>query len=273
MSPITPDATVLITGASAGIGREMALLLGPRARRLLLLARRTERLESLKEALLATTPGLQVRVLQVDLSDAAAVERLEQALASETIDVLINNAGVGHMEFFETTTPSTLHKMVELNITSLVRLTRALSPGMVARGRGGILNISSAFAFSFLPQFAVYAATKHFVSAFSEGLRLDLSGTGVTVTQACPGPVASEFGAVAGTEHLTIQRFIRISSEQCARDILRGFERGRALVIPGHLAPIVMAIVRLIPAAWHRPVLGFVARVTRRRAPRLPASS
>src|SRR5262245_30878299 len=195
MRPPIDGAYVLITGASSGIGRELARLLAPRAHTLVLVARSVERLAELSSELEKVRPELQVVVDKCDLSvvgaEAAMLERVLPKVGR--IDVLVNNAGVGDMSLFDMSDPKRVIDMIHLNVTSQVALTRALVGPMVERGSGGILNISSGFGLSFLPGFAAYIGTKHFTTGFTEALRSDLAGTGVVVTQVCPGPVATEF--------------------------------------------------------------------------------
>ena len=263
------DGTVMITGASSGIGRELARLVAREAKALVLVARRRDRLEELKTELLAAKKDLVVHLEVRDLADPAAVEPLVAAAreAVGEIDVLVNNAGVGDMAMFDLSDATRVRKMIDLNVTSLVALTGALVPGMVARGRGGVLNISSGFGLSFLPSFAVYVGTKHFVTGFTEALRCDLAGTGVTVTQICPGPVATEFEQNIG--NFTGQKvpgLLEISAERCARASLRAFRAGRAISIPGAVFWILMRLFVIpSPRFMHRIVGNVVARVLRRR--------
>src|SRR5438067_2633335 len=190
---------VLITGASAGIGREFARQLVGRAGSLVLVARRRERLEELRNELTVHDPNLNVRIHQTDLSDANAVKELCDWLEREriAIDLLINNAGLGDRGPFATSEPERVKEMIGVNVMALTVLTRALSPGMIARKRGAILNVSSSASFLPIPDFAVYAATKAYVTSFSEAICAELHGTGVTVASLCPGPVHTEFSKVA----------------------------------------------------------------------------
>jgi short-subunit dehydrogenase len=231
------DGTVLVTGASAGIGTELARLFAARAKKLVLVARRTERLEALKKELVGKRPELTVFVEPCDLSDIdatrAMLERVKQSAGE--IDVLVNNAGFGDSGLFEKSDWKRIDQMVRLNILALTYLTHALVPGMVARGRGGVLNISSGFGLQFAAGFAVYVGTKHYVTGFTESLRAEVNDRGVVVTQACPGPVESEFAEVAGVKGDELPAGLMIKADQCAREVVLGFERGRPLVVPGFL--------------------------------------
>jgi hypothetical protein len=251
-SPID-GGVVMITGASSGIGLEMARVVAPRCRRLVLVARREERLTALRDELLKLRPDLSVTVRLCDLSDASQTASL--AAECGDLDVLINNAGVGDMSLFERADETRLCAMMELNMTSLVRLTRAALPGMLARKRGGILNVSSGFGLSYLPGFAVYVGTKHFVTGFTESLRAELRGTGVTVTQVCPGPVATEFEQNIGnfTGHKA-PSLIEISAARCAKVAIRGLDRKRGMVVPGLAVGLSLLLVQFTP----RPVVRWV---------------
>jgi len=193
------NCTVLITGASAGIGREFARQLATRVRQLVLVARRGERLEQLRQELSARNRHLKVRTRIVDLADSAQLEALIDWLAHEKIeiDLLINNAGLGDLGPFATSDPRRNHEMLLVNVVALTVLTRSLLPHMLVRKRGRILNVSSCAGFLPIPEFAVYAATKAYVNSFTEALRAELRGTGVSVCALCPGPVHTEFNEVA----------------------------------------------------------------------------
>ena len=188
--------TALITGASSGIGLELAKLFARDGYELVLVARRVERLEELGREL-TQRHGVRCHTISVDLAqpDAAAeiVRRLEGA--GPAVDVLVNNAGFGVLGPLATTEPETAGRMIRVNIEALTQLTRALLPGMLARRRGRILNVASTAGFAPGPLMAVYYATKAYVISFSEALAEELRGTGVTVTVLCPGPTRTEFQA------------------------------------------------------------------------------
>jgi short-subunit dehydrogenase len=249
---------IVVTGASSGIGREIAVQLAPRARAVALVARRRERLDRLAAELRELHPRLEVHVFPCDLADREAARALASALlaALGEVDVLVNDAGFGCLGVFDRADLDAQTRMIDVNVTSVVVLTRALLPGMVARRRGAILNVSSGFGLSFAPGFAVYVGTKHFVTGFSESLRLDLGGTRVVVTQVCPGPVATEFEEVAGnfTGH-EVPYAVQITAAHCARDAIAGLERGRALVVPGLVPRIGMALLAWTPRVLQRLAL------------------
>jgi short-subunit dehydrogenase len=255
--PPIDGGSVLVTGASAGIGRELALLLAERAGTLVLLARRAERLQELQKNLLAQHPRLGVVILAVDLSDEAEVDRVLAELREQVapVDILVNNAGVGDQALFDRSDWHRTRQVLQTNVLAVAQLTAALLPQMVARGRGGVLNIGSGAGLAVMPASAAYCASKHFVDGFSEALRADLAGTGVVVTQVCPGPVDSEFDSVAGSEGGMVggpPQFLRISAQQCAREALDGFDRGAALVFPGRAHRAAMAVLPLVPRPLQR---------------------
>jgi short-subunit dehydrogenase len=230
---------------------------------LILVARREERLQALKEDLLRLHSTLQVEVSPCDLTDPTAIDTMLQDLQERigSIDILVNNAGLGDVSRFHTTSLEKLDWMLRVNVNALTHLSHRLIQPMVARGRGGVLNISSSFAFTFMPGFGAYAASKMYVTGLTEALRLELRGTGVSITQICPGPVATEFEAVAGNPlGKSVPSWIEMSPERCARISVRAFRRGRALVIPGVLMKVVMGLTRITP----RPVLRFVYRLVAR---------
>ncbi len=255
--PPIDGGTVLVTGASAGIGRELAVRLAPRARTLVLLARRAGRLEDLRTSLLAQHPRLQVLTMPVDLSDEDDVDRAlaEAGKQAGAVDVLVNNAGVGLEALADRTDWARVRNVLHTNVLAVAQLTTALVPAMVERGRGGVLNMGSGAGLTVMPAAAAYSASKHFMDGFSEALRADLTGTGVVVTQVCPGPVDSEFDQVAGSAGGMTggpPQFLRISAAQCAREALAGFDRGVPLVFPGRAYRIAMHALPLLPRELSR---------------------
>jgi uncharacterized protein len=250
----------LITGASAGIGREFARQLAGRAGSLVLIARRLERLEELRDELTKKDPNLNIHCRAVDLSQASEVEELCAWLEREKIavDFLINNAGLGDHGSFATAEPQRVREMLAVNIVALTTLTRALLPGMIQKKRGAILNVSSSAGFLPLGKLAVYAATKAYVTSFSEAIRAEVRGAGITVTTLCPGPVATEFSEVAqrssGKQQKPNPAFMHVRVEEVVRAGLAAIERDKPLVIPGLVVKIAMLLVRLTPMAILRRV-------------------
>jgi uncharacterized protein len=242
----------LITGASAGIGREFARQLAGRARSLILLARREQKLTELRDELRQQYPNLTVHIRRTDLGDLAQLKELMAWLDHEKIevDLLINNAGLGDVGPFAASDPIRNEQIALVNMVALTSLTRHLLPQMIARKRGGILNVSSSAGFLPIPTFAIYAATKAYVTSFSEALRAELRGTGVSVCALCPGPVHTEFQEFAkrsGGQPENGPEFVHVSVEQVVRDALTGLEANRPLVIPGLPMKIGMFLVRITP--------------------------
>ncbi|HMJ04652.1 MAG TPA: SDR family oxidoreductase [Chthoniobacterales bacterium] len=245
-------STALITGASAGIGREFARQLAPRASKMVLVARRTARLEELRDELVKQHPKLEVHVCPTDLSKHKSVSQLCECLAEKGIapDLLINNAGVGDRGSFATSDFGRVNDMMQVNVVSLTLLTRKLLPAMIAAKRGAILNVSSSASFLPIPGMGVYAATKAYVTSFSEALRTEVRGCGITVVALCPGPVHTEFDTVAkrpSEPKDDAPEFTYVPTEVVVRNALLGLERGRALVIPGVAMKVAMSLVRLTP--------------------------
>jgi len=179
------------------------------------------------------------------------------------VDVLVNNAGLGEPELFERSTWSRIRQIVEVNIVAMLRLSHHFLPAMISRGgHGAILNIGSGAGYAAMPNAAVYTASKHFVRAFTESLRAQLAGIGVTVSEAAPGPVESEFDQVAGIEGGATpgQGIFRITAQECAADIVREFERGAPVIFPGRNYRWLMKMQPLMP---RRLVATHVAQAAR----------
>lgn len=248
--------TALITGASAGLGREFARQLAPRARVLILVARRQDRLDELSAEL--ARPGLTIRCHAADLGNSEALEAFISALAAgeDRVDLLINNAGMGDHGLFEECEWPRVEAMLDVNIRALTRLTRALVPQLVRAGKGAILNVSSIAALMPVPKMTVYAATKAYVSSFTEGLRAELKGTGVSVTALCPGPIDTEFFVRAERPGMDsgvpTPEFFKVSAAQAVQEALEAAEDGRARVIAGWQVWAAMTLVALIPIALLR---------------------
>lgn len=192
-----------------------------------------------------------------DLSDEADVERVLGEVQERVgpVDVLVNNAGVGDEALFDRAEWDRTRRVLHTNVFAVAQLTQLLVPSMVQRGRGGVLNIGSGAGLSVMPAGAAYCASKHFIDGFSEALRADLAGTGVVVSQVCPGPVQSEFDQVAGAAGGIAggpPNFLKISAARCAKDALSGFDRGAALVFPGRAYRILMAMLPLLPRRLQR---------------------
>mgnify|MGYP001324480674 CR=1 FL=1 len=229
----TVKNVALITGASSGIGLELARVHASRGGDLILVARRLDRLNEIKDELQEKF-GIEVEVLDMDLArDNAGKELFEEIIRRQLpVDILVNNAGFGGHGYFYEREWSRDHDMILLNILTLTELTRMFLPSMVERGSGRILNVASMAGFIPGPFQAVYYATKAYVLSFSEAIASELDGSGVTVTALCPGPTKTEFeevANVAGSKAFMIQA----SVESVARYGYKSMLKGRAVAVPG----------------------------------------
>jgi short-subunit dehydrogenase len=244
--------TALVTGASGGIGEELARLLAAGGANVVLLARSADRLATLA-AQLSRDHGVKASVIAQDLSAPEAVDAIAGELAAQqlSIDILVNNAGFGVYGPFATTPAADEARMLQVNVVALTMLTKRLLPGMVARRHGRVLNVASTAAFQPGPLMAVYYASKAYVLSFSEALSNETSGTGVTVTCLCPGPTETGFQDRA---RLGESRLFSALSVASAADVARagydGMMAGRALVIPGLFNKVGVQALRVAPRAF-----------------------
>jgi short-subunit dehydrogenase len=271
-SPID-GGVVLLTGASSGIGAALAEQLAPRAAVLVLVARRVDRLDALAARLRARHPTLVVDVQGVDLGEASAAAPLVAGCEARhgRLDVLINNAGMGQMGLFHEGDPDKLLQMLQINVVGLTLLTRAALPGMVQRGSGAVLMVSSGFGLTWTPLFAAYIGTKHHVTGFTEALRSELRGLGVRVGQLCPGPVATEFEAVAGNPTgEKVPPWVELSAEAAAAAGIAVIDGDRAMAVPGLVAHLAILSGRLSPRWLLRLLYGAMAPGLRARIAQAP---
>ncbi|MDP8908086.1 MAG: SDR family oxidoreductase [Chloroflexota bacterium] len=249
--PITPldDRRVaLVTGASSGIGLELARLLAADGMRLVLVARDAAKLDSVAQEL--GTAGWPALTIAQDLAAPNGVDRVMAHLDGIDVDVLVNNAGYAIYGAFAETALEAELAMLQVNVMALTALTKRLLPGMVARGRGRILNLGSTAAFLPGPLMTAYHASKAYVLSFSEGLAEELRGTGVTVTVLCPGPTRTGFQQRAAMEE---SRLIKAVSLQSAADVARagyeGMMAGKTVVVPSWSDRITSIAPRFVPRA------------------------
>lgn len=239
----------LVTGASSGIGYDLARILAADRHDLVLVARSADRLRALADEL-AARHGIRALALPADLSDPAAPTAIMSALGERavSIDILINNAGFGTYGPFASSDPARELAMLQVNIVSLVHLTRLVLPGMLERRAGRVLNVASTAAFQPGPLMAGYYASKAFVLHFSEALANELRGSGVTVTALCPGPTRTNFQVAA---EMRASRLVRgplmMDSLPVARAGYEAMLRGRPLIIPGLPNRIMSLAVRVLP--------------------------
>jgi uncharacterized protein len=253
MSLPKPDiqTTVVITGASSGIGAELARGLARRGFPLLLVARRRERLDELANEV-GEEYSVAVEVLPLDLSDSKARAKLGNRLRSEPIGGLCNSAGFGTSGVFHELPVDRESEEVTLNTLVLMELTHAALPGMVERGAGAVMNIASIAGFQPVPYMAVYSATKAFVQTFSEAVHEELHGTGVSVTCLCPGPVPTEWAEIANAERFSIP-LAQVSPRDVAEAAIGGMLSGRRSVVPGVVPKVVSTGGRFVPRSLLLP--------------------
>jgi uncharacterized protein len=255
--------TALVTGASSGIGAAIASELASRGFSLVLAARREERLRSLATEL-TSEHGVGAEIIAADLGDEAERDRLQSELVGggRSVEVLVNNAGFGHQADFARSPRERMVEMVRVNVEAVVDLTSRFIGPMVERGRGSVINIASLGAFQPLPGSAVYGASKAFVLSFSEAIRTELRGTGVTVTAVCPGPVRTEFMAAAevpGVEDRT-PGIVWMSAEDIARHAVDGAAHDKRVVVPGTLNRAGALAGQHSPRAVALPLIGRIWR-------------
>jgi len=245
--------TVLITGASAGLGYEFARQLAPVVSTIVLTARRNDRLVTLESELNVINPKLKLFSHALDLRDKDELERFCDWLDKSglVIDLLINNAGLGDHGPFADSAWARVNSMLQVNVYALTYLIFRLLPSMRKAGRGAILNVSSIASLLPLPNNAVYAATKAYVTSFSEALRAELRSSKISVTALCPGPVETEFlsRATRGTarqKHTAPECFI-VSVQEVVRQALEAVAHDRARVIPGITVNLAMSVIAFLP--------------------------
>jgi short-subunit dehydrogenase len=243
--------TAVVTGASSGLGRELAVLLAARGERVLAVARRAEALDELQ----ATSPRIEPVV--ADLATAEGRDALVERVRD--VDVLVNNAGFGFLGPFVTAPPAVTHEMTEVNVVALTDLTARWLPGMLERGAGRVVNVASTAAFQPGPLMAVYYATKAYVLSFTEALAEELRGTGVTATAFCPGAFSSGFQSVAGLEGSRLVRGRRLpTSADMASAALAAMDRGTVVAVPGALNKAGAVAPRFAPRPFVRRMVRWV---------------
>lgn len=246
------NKTAVITGASSGIGMELARLFAADGFDLIVTARRTDLLQQLSDEL-NKAHGTRVYIIQMDIAQPYAGEALWKAISDITpnIEVLVNNAGVGDASDFATESPAVIERMIHLNISTLTSLTRHALPQMVLRGSGKILNVASLAGYQpGGPGMAVYYATKSYVLSFSRALRCELSGSGVGVTVLCPGATATEFEQTAGAQKTWLFHWSKpMDAKTVALAGYRGMQRGCGEVVPGWMNKFLAVSPRFSPTA------------------------
>jgi uncharacterized protein len=257
------SSTALVTGASSGIGVAMAGELASRGHSIALVARREERLRTLAKDL-SGEHGVETEVIAADLGDPSERDRLADELRGRgrAVEVLVNNAGFGHQADFATSPRERMVEMVRVNVEAVVDLTSRFVGPMVERGRGSVINIASIGAFQPLPGSAVYGASKAFVLSFSEAVRTELRGSGVSVTAVCPGPVRTEFTEAAGIPGVEERTpgIVWMSAEEIARHAVDGAAHDKRVVVPGMLNRASALAGQHSPRAVALPLIGRIWR-------------
>jgi short-subunit dehydrogenase len=249
----------LVTGASAGIGAAFARALAAQGHDLVLAARRRDRLEALAKEVEARH-GVSAAIEIVDLAEEAELARLADSVAADAPDLLVNNAGFGTLGAFADLDLERELEQIRLNVVALVRLTRAALPGMRARGRGAIVNVSSLAGENAGPFTATYSATKAYVTSFSESLHEELRGSGVVVQALLPGFTRTEFQEVAGVDPNRVPGFAWMSAERVVEASLAALARGDAVCIPGVGNRLLGGVSALAPRGLARRLLGTLQR-------------
>lgn len=248
----------IITGASAGIGVELARLAAADGFRPLLVARRRERLEKLAQELDATYE-CGTRTLAVDLAARGGADEVLAAADGERVEMLINNAGFGTFGPFAKTPLERTTALLDLNVTALTRLTQLCLDGMIGRRRGFVMNVASTAGFMPGPGMAAYYASKAYVLSFSEALASELKGSGVVVSALCPGPTRTEFQGAAGMEGSPLLERLRyMSAADVARIGYRGLKSGRPVVVTGFANKATTWLPRLLPRRLTTRIVGAI---------------
>lgn len=251
-----PFRSALVTGASSGIGEAMATRLATAGIPVVVVARRTDRLESLA----AAHPG--VTVLTADLASPSGLAAVVERIGAGDLDLVVNNAGFGTSGEFHELDPDRLHDEVALNVQALTRLSHAALAIMRPAGRGYLLNVSSVVSFQPAPKLAVYAATKAYVTSLTESLHEEARGSGVHVTALCPGLTRTEFQSVSSTERYATEypSFAWTSAESVAECGLRDVARNKAISVPGALYKGMVGVTGVTPRSVARRLSSLVQR-------------
>lgn len=250
--------TALITGATSGIGYELAKVFAMHGYDLLLIARRADRLEKMKQEF-AKTYNVSANYIVKDLAESAAPQEIADEIKKSgmVIDVLVNNAGVGVYGSFSHTEREKELNMIKLNINALTDLTKLLLGDMIHRRCGGIINVASTAAFQPGPKMAVYFASKAYVLSFSEALREEVRRYGIVVSCLCPGTTQTEFQKIAATDGIlgSLRDDVMMDAHTVAEIAYRGFVRRKAIIIPGSKNKLLIVLQRLLPRSIVRRVV------------------
>jgi short-subunit dehydrogenase len=253
-----PNSTCLVTGASSGIGSEIARGLARRGHGVTLAARREDRLRELADEI-SEEHSVRAETISVDVSDTDARGALKAGIEERglTVEVLVNNAGFGSGGKFTELDPEEEASIIRTNVEAVVALTGHFLPDMVERGRGAILNLASLISFQPVPFQATYGASKAAVLSHTEALHEELRGTGVTITAVCPGPVRTEFGEMGGFGGADdkIPDFVWLEADKVAEDAIEGMEKGERVVVPGALNQLAAFSGHYMPRSMLLPIV------------------
>jgi short-subunit dehydrogenase len=264
----TKDCSAVITGASSGLGAEFARQLAPHARALALVARREPEMANLAASLAKSHPNLRIAVIPCDLADPDARSQLPAHLASLGFrtNFLINNAGLGDYGEFASAPWHRVHDILKVNIETLTHLSHAFLPDLATAAPSAILNVSSLAGELPIPDFAVYAASKAYVSSFSEALRIELKSQRITVSAFAPGPIHTNFGQTArrtATEKPTQPEWSYVPADKAVASALAALRAGRARCTPGFIPATTARLINCLP----RPLLRAILSLRPRRSP------
>lgn len=248
---MTQTSAALITGASSGIGQDIARILAERGHDLIISARRKDRLQKLA-ADLSTAHKVRVDVVEADLAEPEGAQKLYRNATAlrKDIQILVNNAGFGKQSLVLEHSIEEIRSMIQVNITALTELTRLFAADMKAQGNGRILQLSSIGAFQPSPVYAVYSAAKAYVLSFSYAMNFELKGTGVSVTTMCPGITETEFHEVAGHEKTGFMKTFSMTSRKVAEIGVNAMMKRRAKVIPGFSNAFNSFLMESMPRAF-----------------------
>ncbi len=248
------------------MGEEFALQIAPRVGKLVLVARREPLLQKLANRIRQRHPHVEIAVFEVDLTRETERARLVETLSQRGLqpDLLVNNAGLGDYGEFATAEWGKLRDMLRVNVEALTHLAHLLAPGMIRRGSGAIVNLSSLASLLPIPDFAVYAASKAYVTSFSEALRIELKEHGIPVLAVCPGPVKTEFGKVSrrgpDSPGMPANALMYVSRERVVAQALAALDGGCARVYPGWQIAAAALLISAVPIAVLRVAMGFRPR-------------
>jgi short-subunit dehydrogenase len=249
---------VVITGGSSGLGLALARKFAERAKAVVIIARSQPRLDGAAAGLAASFPAVRIETLSLDVSRPEAGDAIKTWLSGKQLycEILVNNAAIGSSGPFSAAETGKLDALVETNVAATARLSRAFLPEMLARGSGGILSVASLGGLVPGPHQAAYYASKAFVISLSEAIRSEVSGLGVRVTVALPGPIETRFHARMGAEGALYRAILPAATpEQAAASIVRGFRLGRGFIAPGFLPTLAVPILRVLPHAVTVPIV------------------